>query len=179
VTPIKVFIASLALLLVGLVVGGLVMDATWSVARATELDAPPQVVFPYVNELAGWEAWTPWGEVEDTLSGPPAGVGATRRWNDRAWGQGEWSIVASDPPRHVAYEVHVEDGSLQTRGELRLEGLPGARTRLTWIERGDFGWNPLLAWMARGMDRMQGREMEKSLGTLREVLAGAPASPGG
>jgi hypothetical protein len=33
--------------------------------------------------------------------------------------------------------------------------------------------------MARGMDRMQGEEMEKNLDALRTVLAGAPISSRG
>lgn len=178
-TAIKIFIASVALLLVGFVVWGLALDATWSAERSIDLDAPPETVFPYVNELAGWEAWTPWDAVDDTVSGPPAGVGATRRWNDPQWGQGEWRITESDIPRRVAYQVRVEDGSLRTDGEIRLERTPAGGTRLTWTERGDFGWNPLLAWMARGMDRMQGEEMEKNLDALRTVLAGAPISSRG
>lgn len=180
----KVLVSALAVLLLFFVGAGLAMDGTWTVERSVDLEAPPEAVFPFVNELEGWNAWTPWDAVEDTLSGPPAGPGATRRWNDPQWGQGEWVIVASEPDRRVTYEVRVEEGTLRTEGEIRLEPLGGGRTRLTWTERGDFGWNPLLAWMARGMDRMQGREMEKNLASLAAAVdsltaTAAPVAPAG
>jgi hypothetical protein len=170
VNPIKVFISAVALLLLGFVAAGLLMEGAWTAERSTELDAPPAAVFPWVNRVEGWDAWTPWDAVEDTISGPPAGVGATRRWNDPQWGQGEWTLTASEPDRRIVYRVGVDDGDLSTTGEIVLEPLPDGRTRLTWTEQGDFGWNPLLAWMARGMDRMQGREMEKNLAALRALL---------
>jgi len=37
-----------------------------------------------------------------------------------------------------------------------------------WRERGDFGWNPLLGYVARTMDRTQGAQMEAALARLAE-----------
>ena len=76
----------------------------------------------------------------------------------------------------MTYEVRVEEGSLITRGRLALTP-EGSETRVDWVEAGDFGWNPVLAFMALGMERMQGREMEKSLNALRARLGG-PTPPG-
>jgi uncharacterized protein YndB with AHSA1/START domain len=172
VTLLKGFISAVALGLLAFVGVGFALDGTWRVTRTVELDAPPEQVFPYVNELEGWDRWTPWDHVEATPSGPPAGPGAARHWDDPQWGQGEWTLTESDPPHRVAYEVRVEGGSLRTQGEIRLTRLGSARTRVEWTESGDFGWNPFLGYMALGMDRMQGREMEKNLATLRSVVEG-------
>lgn len=167
---LKGFVALVALAMVGFVALGFALDGTWRVEREVEIAAPPEAVFPYLNELAGWDRWVPWDHVDDTISGPAAGVGATRRWNDPEWGQGEWVLVESEPRRRVAYEVRVEDGSLVTLGVVHLDDAGGGRTRVRWVETGDFGWNPFLAYMALGMDRMQGRELEKNLATLKALL---------
>jgi uncharacterized protein YndB with AHSA1/START domain len=169
---IKGFIALIALALVAFVGLGLALDGTWQVTREVELSAPAEVVFPYVNELEGWDRWVPWDHVDDTWSGPSAGAGASRRWDDPQWGQGEWTLTESDPPRRVAYEVRVEGGSLVTRGEITVERVGSGGSRLAWTENGDFGWNPFLSYMALGMDRMQGREMEKNLAQLKTLVEG-------
>ena len=169
--PAKLFISAIAVLLLLFVGIGLALPGEWQARRTIEVSAAPEVVWPYVNTLAGWEAWTPWDAVADTVGGPPEGVGATRRWDDPQWGQGEWVLTESEPVRRVAYEVRVEEGALVTRGEIVLEAVAGG-TVVSWSEEGDFGWNPFLAYMALGMDRMQGAEMEKNLAALEGVLVG-------
>jgi hypothetical protein len=168
--PIKAVISLAALVLVAFLVTGFILPGEWSARATLELDSPPDRVFPWVNELAGWDAWAGFDAVEDSLSGPAAGVGATRRWDDPRWGQGEWRLTVSDPPSGVAYRVLVEDGSMSTTGEIRLSPVAGGRTALVWTEEGDFGWNPLLSWFALGMPRMQREEMEKSLARLDSLV---------
>lgn len=170
---LKGFIALAAFALLAFVGLGFALDGTWQVSRETEIASAPDAIFPYVNELTGWNEWVPWDHVEDTLTGPAAGVGATRRWDDPQWGQGEWTLTASDPPSRVTYEVRVEGGSMLTRGEIRLTPAGPGHTQVVWTEAGDFGWNPFLAYMALGMDRMQGREMEKNLAALKAVAEGS------
>jgi hypothetical protein len=168
----KGFIAAVAFVLLAFLALGFALDGTWRVTRTAEIGAPAAAVFPYVNDVRGWNAWVPWDHVEDTLYGPEAGVGAGRRWNDAHWGQGNWTLTESDPPIRVAYEVRVEGGSQVTRGEVVLERGAAGGTRVSWTESGDFGWNPFLAYMALGMDRMQGREMDKNLAALKALVEG-------
>lgn len=168
----KGVITVVALALLAFVGVGFALDGRWSATRTAELAASVDEVFPYVNELEGWDRWTPWDHVQDTVTGPAAGVGATRSWDDPQWGQGVWRLTESEPPTRVAYEVQVEGGSLVTRGEIRLEPLGTGRTRVHWTESGDFGWNPFLAYMALGMERMQGQEMQKNLDALQRVIGG-------
>ncbi len=168
--PLKIFITAVALLLLTLVGIGLALPGTWHAERTVELPAPPAAVFPWVNSLDGWAAFTPWDQVDATVSGPDGGVGATRSWDDPQWGQGEWVLTESEPPRRVAYEVRVEEGSLVTHGSVELEATGSGGTRLVWTEEGDFGWNPFLAYMALGMNRMQGSEMAKDLEHLLSLV---------
>ncbi len=163
-------ISIIALLLLGFVIGGFVLPGTWETERDVTIRAAPEAVFDYLDSVEGWASWAPLAEVEGTRSGPARGPGATLRWDDDEWGQGEWRITETTPQRRVAYEVLVEDGALVTEGQVTLTPVTEG-TRLAWTERGDFGWNPVLAYMALGMERLQGREMEKSLATLAELLA--------
>jgi hypothetical protein len=79
-------------------------------------------------------------------------------------------VLSSDPPRSLTYRVSVEEGDLVIHGTLTLGEQDGG-TRLLWVEEGDFGWNPLLGYAARGMADSQARAMEESLNALRALLS--------
>ena len=176
--PLRV-LATLAGLLGLFLVVGLALPGTWTVERSATLEAAPERVFAFVDAPAAWRAWTAWPDVALESEGPERGEGARVRWDDETWGDGVFTITGSAAPREVAYEVRVQEGSMVTRGRIRLEPADGG-TRVTWSESGDFGWNPLMGYAALGMDRMQGAELEKGLARLDSVSAAAgPSLPAG
>ncbi len=155
--------------LVIFVVVGLLLPGTWSVERSRTISAPVESVFPLLADLQQWELWTHWPELRGRTDGPLSGAGATRSWDDPQYGSGVLTVTAVESDRLVSYEVSVDDGAIRISGRLALEGVPGG-SRVTWTEEGDFGWNPLLAYMALTMDRMQGTELEKSLDRLAAAV---------
>lgn len=173
---LKLFITAVALLLLVFVGVGLALPGTWEAHRTAVVPAGPEAVFGYLDSVDGWSAWAPFGAVEGDRSGPVRGPGASLRWDDPQWGRGEWVLTGAEADRAVTYEVSVEDGAMVTRGRIELTEADGG-TRVDWLESGDFGWNPLLAFMALGMDRMQGREMEKGLDRLGQAVTGGPPPP--
>ena len=54
--------------------------SSYRVARSLAITAPPDAVFPHMNDLKKWEAWNPWGKADPnmklTYGGPASGVGA-------------------------------------------------------------------------------------------------------
>lgn len=173
--PIKVFISALAVLLLVVVAVGFALPGTWQARQLRELNAAPDQVFQYVSTVDGWSEWTPMPFVGGERSGPAQGPGATLSWDDPQWGEGSWTLTGVEAPRSMQYEVSVEGGSLRTWGEVTLSPAGAGGTLIEWQERGDFGWNPLLSFMALGMSRMQGEEMSKSLDALEALLAGTGA----
>ena len=170
---LKLFISAVAVALLAFVGIGFALPGTWEVERTATLPATPAAVFDYLDSVEGWSSWAALGFVEGERSGPERGAGATLAWDDPQWGDGVWRLTEAERPRRVAYRVEVEDGSMVTHGRLTLEASEDG-TRVRWTESGDFGWNPFLAYMALGMERMQGREMEKGLEELRARIGGEP-----
>lgn len=162
------FFSFLAVVFISLLAIGLILPGTWEVERSLEMPAVPDQVFAYVNDVALWDAWTDWPEAAAERFGPPSGIGAGRSWNDPEFGDGVFTIVESVAGERVGYRVEVEGGSMITEGTIDLDRLEDG-TRVTWRETGDFGWNPILGYVARAMDRLQGREMEVGLERLREA----------
>ena len=167
----------LALAFGSFIVVGILLPGTVEVTRSVEIDAPPERVFPLVGGLEAWAEWTPWGEIESRLEGPSAGPGARRVWDDPALGSGSLTLVATRPPFGVDYVVEVEDGAIRFEGTISVEARGGASI-VTWTERADLGWNPILGWTALTMDESQGRQLQDSLDRLKvRVEAGSTTSP--
>lgn len=171
----------LALVAAAFLITGILLPGTVEVTRTVEIDAPPETVFPLVNNLEAWTEWTPWGEVDSRLEGPAEGPGARRVWDDPAMGSGSLTLldsrvpVDSRVPASVDYLVEVEDAALRFEGTISIEA-SGSGSLVSWTERADLGWNPVLGWTALTLDESQGRQLDESLERLRQ-LAERP-SPG-
>lgn len=172
----KIFGALSGVLLLYLLLG-IMLPGTWEADSEIFLPAPPAEVFPYLNRSDLWLAWNPMPESGMERSGPEEGAGATLRWDDPQYGKGEFRVLSSIPDQSVDYEVEIEGGALRILGRLNLEPY-GNGTTLRWNEKGDFGWNPLMGYAARGMGESQGEAMRSSLTTLEELVSGGPLSEG-
>lgn len=172
-------IAAMGLGLLAFVVVGFILSGRWETERNRSVAAGPDSVWTVVSDLARWQGWSSLGEVEGTLSEPSDAVGAALSWDDPVWGEGELRLTGLEPRREVRYEVAVDEGDIQTRGSILLAPAADGGTIIRWRESGDMGWNPLLAWFALGMERMQGRELQKALDRLEMLLEGRPLPENG
>lgn len=170
---------AVALVLLVLLAVGFFLPGRWSAEESLVIFAAPEEIFPFLDHVALWEEWTPWPEEAGEPAGPESGVGATRSWDDPAFGSGSFTIVESEPPEAISYRVLVEGGALQVDGRLTLTYAPAAATRgtgqvpetlVTWTESGDFGRNPLLGYMALMMSRSQGEELRRGLERLGQAV---------
>lgn len=183
--PGAVVAGILALLAGTFVLVGILLPGTVDVTRTVEVDAPPEAVFLLLNDLEAWAEWTPWGEVESRLEGPAWGVGARRVWDDPALGSGSLTLVDSRPLPGapdlelpgIDYLVEVEGGAIRFEGTITVEPRGGG-SLVTWNERAELGWNPLLGWTALGMEGSQGRQLQDGLDRLKARLEGEDPPPG-
>src|SRR5215471_7347986 len=79
---------------------------TFRIQRATRIKAPPEKIFPLINDLHAHAAWSPFEKdpaMRRSHSGAPHGVGAVYEWNgNRQVGAGRIAITESRPPSQVA-----------------------------------------------------------------------------
>ncbi len=166
--PLAKIFGAIGTVLVALMLIGFVLPGTWSAEASIEIEATPTEIFPFLNDLRRWDTWTNWGDIDSDLSDPPRGVGASRSWEDPNFGSGSVTITGSESPNIVRYEVEIEGGA-RVNGELRIEALGGA-SLVTWREDGDFGRNPLMGYVARGMAKSQGAQLAEGLEKLRYIF---------
>ena len=162
----------LAAVVLVLLAVSLFLPSAWTVERSVRINAPAAAIFPYVNSLKQWPAWTVWYEREPNLrvayEGPEAGVGAISRWAGKD-GEGEMTITASAPDEAVRYDLVFNEGEFRAQGEIRLTA-NGEATTVHWITRGDAGGNPIGKYFALFMDALMGRDFEQGLAKLKNLL---------
>ena len=159
----KIFGALAAILILYLGIG-FFLPGTWDAEVQGTLDAPPEVVFPFLNSPEQWVRWNAMPESGSTFVGPQEGMGAGLDWDDPRYGSGAFRITRPVPNRVVEYEVEIEAGALRIQGVATLEE-EGAGSRI-----------PLMGYAARGMGSSQAAALEASLDTLR-VLLGREGRP--
>ena len=166
----------LALLAASFLIVGILLPGSVEVRRTVEIAASPETVFPFVNDLQAWTEWTPWGEVDSRFDGPVAGTGARRVWDDPALGSGSLTLLDAQPPARVDYLVEIEDAAIRFEGTISIEA-SGAGSLVSWTERADLGWNPILGWTALTLDESQGLQLSESLEQLKRLVEGSGRRP--
>jgi hypothetical protein len=174
--------------LVGLLFAiGFVLPSKFRVERSAAIQAPPEAIYPHVAHLARWREWGPWRAEkypgsEWTFGGPEVGVGAVHTWSGGRLGNGTLSLTEADPKTGVAYAASVEDGRYLLRG--RISFAPeGQGTRVTWVDEGDIGGNPLAHYLVPFIRSRLGRYLEEGLAGLAKRVetgslpADAPSEP--
>ena len=78
---------------------------TFLVRRSTSIAAPPEKIFPMIDDLRAQSAWSPFEKdpnMKRTHSGAPRGKGAVYAWDgNRQVGAGRIAITDSVPPSKV------------------------------------------------------------------------------
>ena len=164
----------------GLIVAGVVVvlliaatkPNTFVVQRGTTIQAPPERVFPLINDFHNWLAWSPWEKLDPDLrrthDGPPNGKGAVYAWEgNKKVGQGRMEITESVPPSKVAikldfikpFESHnTADFTLDRRGD---------GTHVNWAMTGQqpFLFKVMTVFMS--IDKMIGKDFEAGLANMK------------
>jgi hypothetical protein len=166
----------IAIVVLVLVAGVLAIAATrpdtFRVERSVSIQAPPEKIFPLIEDFHNWGAWSPWENrdpaMKRTHSGAARGKGAAYAWEgNNAVGSGRMTIAESSPPSKVTidldflkpFEAHnVADFTLTPEG--------GA-TRVTWAMHGPSPFFSKVMQVFLSMDSMVGKDFEAGLANLK------------
>jgi hypothetical protein len=175
-------------LLVLTVVAVLVYAATkpdaFRVQRAASIQAPPERIFPLINDFPSWRTWSPWEkkdpDLKRTYTGPASGKGAVYEWDgNKNVGQGRMEITDSSPPSRVAIQLDFfKPFEAHNAAEFTLDSR-GDGTTVTWAMTGrqPFMFKVMSVFM--DMDRLIGKDFEAGLANLKALAekgaADAPA----
>ncbi len=171
---IRNILFGLVIIIVVFLAGAYVLPSKVSVSRDIVINAPAAKVFPHVNDLRKFQAWSPWGsldsEIKLVFSGAEVGKGQIVAWTskDPSVGSGSQEITESEINRHVTTKLDFgEMGNAIAAWDLAAEG---TGTKLTWSFQTDLGTNPMMRWMGLMFDNWIGKDYEKGLKVLKEIV---------
>lgn len=164
--------------LIGLVV--VVVAAAYILPRQIEVErsviiaAEPDEIFPHLNSLKAFNAWSPWADLDpDTVyvfSGPETGKGARSDWSSEnpAVGSGSQEITESELNKSIRTRLDFgPDGTADGFYELtRVE----TGTLVTWGFGTDMGNSPVGRYVGLMMDKWVGADFEKGLNRLKALV---------
>lgn len=145
------------------------------VARDVTMAAPPSAVFPHVNNLHNWKAWSPWDEKDPdmtkTYEGPDEGEGASYAWaGNKDVGEGKMTITTSNPNEQVTIRLEFLKPMNVTNTSEFSFAPEGDGTRVTWELTGKNNFMGKAFGLFMNMDKMIGADFEKGLAKLKQVV---------
>jgi len=151
--------------------------AEFRVSRSTMITATPEKVFPHVNELRLWEAWSPWARLDpsakSTFEGPASGTGAIMRWNgNNKVGAGSMTITDSKPNEMVRFRLDFLKPMRATNTAEFSFQPQGSQTQVTWSMVGNNNFIGKAMNLVLNCEKMCGDQFEKGLTNIKAVVEG-------
>jgi hypothetical protein len=158
--------------MIGLALGiGFALPGTFHVERTLVIDAAPDKVFPWVNDLTKWPKWDPWTradpDIKHQYSGTQ-GVGHTQNWKGPRSGVGQLKVVTSTHPKEIRVELRTDKITATRLLTFTLKDL-GKKTKLTWSIDGENNMKPIGNWFGLGMNKYLGPMYEQGLSNIKAL----------
>jgi uncharacterized protein YndB with AHSA1/START domain len=146
----------------------------FKLTRSAIISAPPEKVFPHVNDFHKWEAWSPWAKIDpackNTFDGSPAGTGAIFSWaGNKKVGEGRMTILASQPDVCIRIKLEFFKPFQATNTAEFLFRPEGNQTVVTWSMSGKNNFMGRIFSLFVNCDQMVGRDFEKGLAAMKTV----------
>jgi len=170
-----------AVVVVALLAGVLLFAASrpdsFRVQRTVSIKAPPERIFPLLNDFQRWGAWSPYEKKDPamrrTFSGPAMGNGSVYSFEGNGQvGAGRLEITEASPPAKVALTLDmIKPMTGHNEIEFTLEPT-GDSTLVTWAMRGSCPFIVKIMGLFFNMDRMIGKDFEVGLASLKANVEG-------
>jgi carbon monoxide dehydrogenase subunit G len=166
-------------IVVGVLIAGVLGFAmtkpdSFIVQRTTKIKAPPDKIFPLINDFNNWSSWSPWEKVDpamkSTHSGAASGKGAVYEWDGNSQvGKGRMEITDASAPSKVTIKLDFlkpMEGHDTAEFTLTPEG---DSTNVTWAMRGPAPFISKVMQVFISMDSMLGKEFDTGLANMKSA----------
>lgn len=170
--PILLAFAFIAILFVIVIAG---QPGEFTYTRSLKMSAPPEKIFPFVNDLHQWEAWSPWAKLDPkatpTFSGAAAGLGASMAWSgNNKVGQGKMTIIQSQPSQSIRFRLEFLKPMVATNlAEFNFQPESGGTT-VVWATTGKNNFMGRIFGLFVNCEKMVGAQFAKGLANLAELV---------
>lgn len=144
---------------------------TFRVQRQATIQAPPEKIFPLINDYKQWTAWSPWEKkdaaMKRSFSGPATGKGSAYAWESKEVGTGDMLITESVPSSLVKIDLNfTKPFEAHNKVVFSIQPQVGGSV-VSWDMSGPA---PLMARVMHvffNMDKMVGKDFEDGLAAMK------------
>ena len=146
---------------------------TFRVERRTTINAPPEKIFPLLNDFHEWPKWSPWEKKDPNMrrmhSGMPSGKGAIYAWEgDKNVGKGSMEILESTPPSRLLIALNfLAPWQAKNQVEFTLAPSGAGATNVNWAMTGQNVFMGKVMSTVMNIDKMVGKDFEQGLANLK------------
>ncbi|MDX1921535.1 MAG: SRPBCC family protein [Alphaproteobacteria bacterium] len=146
------------------------------VSRSAVINAPVAKIFPHINDLHKWDAWSPWAKLDPTatptFSGATQGNGAVMAWTSEKpeVGTGKMTITESVTNQRIVFLLEFEKPMQGTNTAIFTFKPEGKGTNVTWSMSGKMGLIQKMMSIVMDCEKMVGGMFEEGLKNLKEVV---------
>jgi hypothetical protein len=176
---LKIILIAIPIIVVVFIIIVAMQPSSYRVMRSLSIAAPPDALFPHMNDLKKWEVWNPWGKADPNMKlaygGPVSGVGANYSWaGNNEVGEGRATITESRPNESVKYKMEFFK-PMSATSEMEFAFKPqGNQTEVTVTVTGEKNFMAKAFCLFMSMDKMIGGKFERALADLK-AIAESPA----
>jgi hypothetical protein len=173
-TIIIVVVVVLVIGVAGLLGFAAIKPDAFRVQRAASIKAPPEKIFPLINDFHNWASWSPWEKLDPALkrtySGLASGRGAVYEWEgNKKVGQGRMEIMESSPSSKITIKLDfLKPFEAHNSAEFTLDR-QGDSTTVTWVMNGRQPYMFKVMSLFFSMDKMIGKDFETGLANLKSI----------
>jgi len=148
---------------------------TFRVQRSAHIKATPELIFPHIDTLTNWAAWSPWEKLDPAMkkapSGPVSGKGAVYEWDGNTdVGTGRMEITESTPPSRIMIKLDfLKPFEAHNQAEFALERV-GDATHVTWAMFGPQPYLMKVMGLFINCEKMVGKDFEAGLANLKTIV---------
>ena len=171
---LKFILLGIALVVAGILLYAATRPDTFRVQRTANIKAPPEKIFPMIDNLRSGERWSPYYRKDPamtgTYSGPAQGVGAAFNFvGNKDVGSGRLSITGTQPPHQVTMRLQMfKPFAADNTVEFIL--VPrGETTDVTWAMVGRQPYLAKVMCLFFDMDKMIGTDFAAGLASLKSI----------
>jgi uncharacterized protein YndB with AHSA1/START domain len=148
---------------------------TFRVQRDLSINAPPEKIFPLINDFHSWPSWSPYEKrdpgMKRTYSGAEIGKGAVYEWdgNDNV-GKGRMEILDTAPPNKVLIKLDfIKPFEGHNTAEFTIVA-EGASSKVTWAMYGPKNFLAKVMHCFIDIDKMCGKDFAEGLSNMKTVV---------
>jgi uncharacterized protein YndB with AHSA1/START domain len=147
---------------------------TFSVQRATTIKAPPERIFPLINDFRQWASWSPYENKDPAMKrsfgGAASGRGAVYAWEgNKNVGSGRMEIMDASAPSKIVIKLDFFT-PFEGHNTAEFTMLPqGDATNVTWLMHGPAPFMSKVMQVFINLDNMIGKDFEAGLANLKRL----------